>query len=324
MATPLATLARNLVRATPTVTGDPDALADVSAQALGDLDWACPRSGASRGRRGTPRRWRGPRRAGWRPRRPDRAPCSPPSRRTCAAARRSPRGRAGAPARRPSPCARRAPWPRSSRRARRPRRRSPGGRGGEGRPAARPRRRTRRRRRAGSWPRSTRTYVRIETAKLNRASRLGSGDVVEARVYPVRGKDKKRRPPTVRCGGPPHFHTSLLRCRYSQCSSPHSSAVAPPRSRSRSRRVGRPSPSRSRPRERPERPRSPGRPASESRSTSAARRSLNEDLAREASNGPTVFTVSATKTAKFVDTNTLPGTARTSSPSTRTDLHRAR
>ena len=29
---------------------------------------------------------------------------------------------------------------------------------------------------------------------------------------PVRGKDKKRRRPTVRCGGPPHFHTSLLRC----------------------------------------------------------------------------------------------------------------
>ena len=38
MATPLATLARNLVLATPTVIGQADPIADVAPQALGDLD----------------------------------------------------------------------------------------------------------------------------------------------------------------------------------------------------------------------------------------------------------------------------------------------
>ena len=61
-------------------------------------------------------------------------------------------GRGGAPRGRPSPSGCRTPSPRSWRRARPRRRRSPGGRAAAGRRAARPRRRTRRDPRAGSSP----------------------------------------------------------------------------------------------------------------------------------------------------------------------------
>ena len=77
-------------------------------------------------------------------------------------------GTARAPGARPSRCARRTPWPRSSRRARRPRRRSPAGRAAADRRAARPTRRTRRGRRAGSSRRRTRTHVRT---RLRRSAR---------------------------------------------------------------------------------------------------------------------------------------------------------
>ena len=82
---------------------------------------------------------------------------------TSAVARRRRAGTAAAPGARPSRCARRRPWPRSWPRARRRRRRSPAGRAASGRRAARPTRRTSRGPRAGCerhrYP--TRTYVRI-------------------------------------------------------------------------------------------------------------------------------------------------------------------
>ena len=78
---------------------------------------------------------------------------------------RSLAGTAGGPARRPSPSARRTPSPRSWPRGRPPTRRSRAGREAEDRRAARPTRRTSRGRRAGSWlhpsrHRRSRTYVR--------------------------------------------------------------------------------------------------------------------------------------------------------------------
>ena len=138
----------------------------------------------------------------------------------------------------------------------------------------------------------------------------GSGDVSSTNArYPVRGKDREGQETEAAyremrwAAAPPHGSSSLP---FSQCSSPHSSAVVPPQSRSRSRRVGRPSPSRSRPRATRQQPRSAERPASESRSTSRLDDRVDEDLAREARTGHRSSAVSATKTAKFVDTNTLP------------------
>ena len=63
--------------------------------------------------------------------------------------------------RRPSPSAPRAPWPRSCTRAPPPPPRSPACRAAGGRRAALPTRRTRRGPRGGWWPRPTRTHVRI-------------------------------------------------------------------------------------------------------------------------------------------------------------------
>ena len=59
-ATPLATFARNFVRATPTVIGSPTSSRTSPPQPRGDRRAACPRSGSSRARRGTPRRSRCP------------------------------------------------------------------------------------------------------------------------------------------------------------------------------------------------------------------------------------------------------------------------
>ena len=122
LATPLATLARNLVRATPTVIGSPTSLAHAA------------RAAARRSRAGVPEIRSQP--ADVEERLVDRQPLDQRRRvvedledrlarlrvgRPCAAARRSPAGRAGAPARppiaRPRP---RGPWPRSSPRAPRP------------------------------------------------------------------------------------------------------------------------------------------------------------------------------------------------------------
>src|SRR5262249_32172934 len=79
---------------------------------------------------------------------------------TYAARPRPPTGTTAEPGDRPSRSGCRTLWLRSSRRAPLPRRRSPGGRATAGRRVVRRTRRTRRGRRAGSWPRRTRTYVR--------------------------------------------------------------------------------------------------------------------------------------------------------------------
>ena len=123
LATPLATLARNFVRATPTVIGRPTRSRTSPPQPGGDLDRRAGEPLAARGRRGRPRRSRAPRPAASCPRTPRTRPCWPRSRPTSGARRRSRRGTAGGPAGRPSPCGRRAPSPRSSPRARRRRRR---------------------------------------------------------------------------------------------------------------------------------------------------------------------------------------------------------
>ena len=87
-----------------------------------------------------------------------------------AARRRRRPGRGGGPSRLPWPYEPHTPWPRSSPRARLPRRRSPAARAGEGRLAARPTHRRSRRRRGGSSPRLTRTYVRCFIAQCSSRS----------------------------------------------------------------------------------------------------------------------------------------------------------
>ena len=91
-------------------------------------------------------------------------------------------GRAGAPPGRPSPSGCRTPSPRSSPRAPPRRRRSPGGRAGEGRRAARPTRRTSPRRRAGSSPQLTRTYVRMNRRADAQSLEPGSRSEPDSRV----------------------------------------------------------------------------------------------------------------------------------------------
>ena len=147
----LATLARNFVRAMPTVIGKPDAVADLRPAAARRSRPGCPTPGAARTRRETPRPPTAARRPAWcrgTPRTPRRWPASTP---TSAAARRARAGTTGGPGARPSRCARRRPWPHSSPRARRRRRRSPACRAARGRRAARPTRRTSRDQRAGWW-----------------------------------------------------------------------------------------------------------------------------------------------------------------------------
>ena len=77
LATPLATLARNFVRATPTVIGSPTCVEHVAPQPHGDLARRARDSAACRARRGTPRRSTGPRRRASCRRRPGTSPCSP-------------------------------------------------------------------------------------------------------------------------------------------------------------------------------------------------------------------------------------------------------
>ena len=87
LATPLATLARNLVRATPTRDRQADPLAHLARAAGRAISAGVPGTvRAARRRRGTPRRSTCPRRAAWCRRRPRTPPCWPPSRPTCAAA----------------------------------------------------------------------------------------------------------------------------------------------------------------------------------------------------------------------------------------------
>ena len=123
LATPLATLARNLVRATPTVIGRPTCSSTSrrsrTAISVGVPD-AAPQP-ADVEERLVDRQALDERRRVARTRRTP--PCSPRSTPTCAAPRRPRAGTAGAPRVRPSRCARRTPSPRSSPRARRPRRR---------------------------------------------------------------------------------------------------------------------------------------------------------------------------------------------------------
>ena len=94
LATALATLARNLVRATPTVMGRPTRRSTSLPQAHGHLGRRAGDPLACRARRGTPRRSRVPRRAAWCRRTPRRPPCSPRSRPRSGARRRSPAGTA--------------------------------------------------------------------------------------------------------------------------------------------------------------------------------------------------------------------------------------
>ena len=108
-----ATLARNLVRAPPTVMRKPDPVEHVAPELRGDRRRPGPTPGAARRRRGRPRRSRCPRRAaGRRPEHRRTPPGSPRCTPTCAAARRS---RAGHSARawRP-PIAPRTPKARAS------------------------------------------------------------------------------------------------------------------------------------------------------------------------------------------------------------------
>ena len=173
LATALATLARNFVRATPTVTGRPISSRARRREPDGDLR---RRAGdplhAADVEEGLVDRQPLHERASC-PRRARRAPCSPRCTRPCAAGPRPPRGRAGAPDGRPSPCGRRAPSPRSWRPARRRRRRSPAARAGPDRHAARPTRRTSRHRRGGSSRPLPRTYVLIDSRRLRRRLDLG-------------------------------------------------------------------------------------------------------------------------------------------------------
>ena len=120
--TPLATFARNFVRATPTVIGRPTSLGDPLTEPLGDHTRACRPAATGRRRRGTPRRSTSVRRSGWCRRRSRTPPCSPRRTHRSAAGRRSGSGTAGGPRRPASPCAPRSASPRSSPRAPRHRR----------------------------------------------------------------------------------------------------------------------------------------------------------------------------------------------------------
>ena len=173
LATPLATFARNFVRATPTVSGRPTRartlLRSRTAISAGEPAIRCiPRTSrnassieipSTNGDATSKRRTR---------------PCWLRYTPTSAEARLPPAGTTGGLGRRPSRCERRTPSPRSSRRAPRRRRRSPAGRAAVDRPAARPMRRTNPDRRAGSSPGVTRTYVRT-MACLRLAAQPGTG-----------------------------------------------------------------------------------------------------------------------------------------------------
>ena len=161
LATPLATLARNFVLATPTVMGRPTRSEDLAPQPHGDLGRrAREPSHAAHVEERLVDRHPFHQRA-WCPRTRGTRPCSPRSRPTCGARPRPPPGTGGGPGLRSSRCGCRVPWPRSSPPARPRRRRSPAARAGEDRRAVRPTRRTRRGRRGGWSPLPPRTYVRI-------------------------------------------------------------------------------------------------------------------------------------------------------------------
>ena len=148
----LATLARNLVRAMPTVIGRPTR-SRTCARSRAAISTGVPdtrrRPDTSRNASSTDQRLDERRGVAEDLEHRVAGLASTP---TSAAARRSRAGTVAGPGGRPSRCAPRRPWPRSWRRARRRRRRSPAGRAARGRLAARPRRRTSRGRRAG-WPR---------------------------------------------------------------------------------------------------------------------------------------------------------------------------
>ena len=174
LATPLATLARNFVRATPTVIGRPTSRITFSrrrraictgvpetrakpetSRNASSIDSASTSGVVSSKTSNTARL---------------ASEYASVSRR-----RRSGRGTTGAPPVRSSPSARRTPWPRSSRRARHRRRRRRVFRAGAGRRAARPTRRSCRGRRGGSrrdrpW---TRTHVRLAVRHAQGTNRTG-------------------------------------------------------------------------------------------------------------------------------------------------------
>ena len=141
-ATRLATLARNFVRATPTVIGNPTRRS-TSLRSPAAISTGFPESGAAPRHQGTPRRSKCPRPAASCHGTPRRPPCSPPNRRTSAA--RQHRVGAQQPRRAP-PIAVRTPGPspRNSPRAPRHRRRSPDAPAAEDGHAAPPTRKKRR------------------------------------------------------------------------------------------------------------------------------------------------------------------------------------
>ena len=192
-ATPLATLARNFVLATPTVIGKPTC-SSTSLRSFAAISTRRPgQPSEARGRRGTPRRSRAPPRAASCLRTPRTPPCSPPRTPTSGEARRRPAGTAVAPVGRPSRCGCRTPSPRSSQRERRRRRRSPACRGAADRHVARRTRRRRRGRRGGSAARAARTHVPIGWDRRQAASRVAAA--------PGDRRERAPRPPS-RCRAP--------------------------------------------------------------------------------------------------------------------------
>ncbi len=163
-ASALATFARNLVRAIPTVIGRPTS-ARTSSRSFPAISAGVPGCGRGRVRQGRPRRSRGPRRLGRSARRSRRHPCSPACTPTSAVGPRSAPGTAGAPGRRPSQCALHVPSPRSSPRGSRRRRRRPDGHEASAGRAAQPMRRRHRGRREGS-KHLARTHVRVSTGQI--------------------------------------------------------------------------------------------------------------------------------------------------------------
>ena len=186
LATPLATLARNFVRATPTVIGSPTR-SRTRARNRAAISVGVPeirpspptsRKASSIDRPSTS----GVVSANTSNTALARLACTPPS---GARPRWPPRTQPAGLRSRPSRCGRRKPWPRSWRRVPPPPRRSPAGRVGAGRLAARPTRRRRRGRRGGSFRSLTTNICSLPCRTQRRGRRYrrarAPGDVDEER-----------------------------------------------------------------------------------------------------------------------------------------------